>query len=61
MIEEPTAPGPSGPAADAAVQAALERLAEVSGLPPAERLQEYDEVHRGLAEALAEPAEGVQG
>lgn len=61
MSEEPTLPDPSRRPADAAVEGALERLADLSRLPPAERVGAYDEVYRRLADALADPDAGVPG
>jgi len=36
----------------------LDRLAELADVPPAEQVTGYDEVHRRLADALNDPAEG---
>ncbi len=40
------------------MDAELDRLAELGGVPPAERVRGYDEVHRRLADMLADPDEG---
>lgn len=58
MSEEPTAGGPARRTGEPEVDAALERLAELAGASPAEQVRGYDEVHRRLADALADPAEG---
>lgn len=58
MSEQPMAADVSRRPADTGVDAALERLAEIADLPPAERVRGYDEVHGHLVRALADPAEG---
>lgn len=58
MSEEPTADGPPGRTGEPLVDAALDRLAELADASPAEQVAGYDEVHRRLADALADPAEG---
>lgn len=40
------------------VDGALERLAELAGTSSAEQVRGYDEVHRRLADVLADPFEG---
>lgn len=55
----PTAsPGPTEPAAEPAdprVEDALSRLAEVDGLPLADQVEVFTDVHRRLAAVLADP------
>lgn len=61
MSEQPMPAEMSGRPADTGLDIALERLAEIADLPPAERVRRYDEVHGHLARALADPAEGSAG
>ena len=53
----PAAPQPIGialtPTGDAAVDARLRRLADADHLPASGHLQVYEDVHRGLRDALA--------
>lgn len=58
MSEEAATGGAPTPTGDPRVDAALDRLAELGGLPPAERVRGFDEVHRRLADTLADPDEG---
>ncbi|MGI8698257.1 MAG: hypothetical protein ACR2J0_03820 [Mycobacteriales bacterium] len=58
MSQEPVTAGAPTPTGEPRVDAALDRLAELGGVPPAERVRGYDEVHRRLADTLADPDEG---
>ena len=58
MSEEPATAGAPTPTGEPRVDAALDRLAELGGVAPAERVRGYDEVHRRLADTLADPDEG---
>jgi hypothetical protein len=58
LSEEPSAGGLPGRTGEPLVDAALDRLAELADVPPAEQVTGYDEVHRRLADALNDPAEG---
>ncbi|MEV0491434.1 hypothetical protein [Streptomyces atratus] len=53
---EPAAPAPLGvtrtPTGDAAVDARLERLADADHLPADGHVEVYEDVHRGLRDAL---------
>jgi hypothetical protein len=53
---EPAAPAPLGvqrvPTGDAGVDAQLERLADADHLPADGHLEVYEDVHRGLRDAL---------
>jgi hypothetical protein len=50
--------GTAGPTGHPRVDAALELLQDSAGLPPAEQIAAYDEVHRTLQETLATIDEG---
>ncbi|MDQ1628002.1 MAG: hypothetical protein QOI54_1746 [Actinomycetota bacterium] len=49
-------PEPAPEVADPRVGAAVRRLDELADLPPAEHVEIYESVHRGLQQALAEAA-----
>lgn len=56
-----SAPGPAAgvpSTGEPRVDAALAPLRRLPGLPVAEHADVYDEVHRGLQDALADPDEG---
>lgn len=54
MTERSAAPEPTG---HPAVDAALARLTQIEGGDPAEAVAGYEEVHRRLAEVLADAAD----
>ncbi len=54
MIEEPTAGGESQSTGDPTVDSVLGRLVALSECPPEEQVRGYDEVHRRLADAMAD-------
>lgn len=58
MSEEPAAGGPPKRTGEPRVDAALDRLAELAGASPDDQARGYDEVHRRLADTLADPVEG---
>ncbi len=62
MSEPTTAADPTPPQAartgNPRVDAALARLAELDGRPAAEHVEIYEDVHRRLQEALADPDGG---
>lgn len=53
MIEEPSAGQPEC-TGDPTVDSVLGRLVELSECPPEEQVRGYDEVHRRLADAMAD-------
>lgn len=56
-----SAPGPATgvlSTGEPRIDAALAPLRRLPGLPVAEHADVYDEVHRGLQDALADPDEG---
>lgn len=58
MAEEPVVEAHPDRSAEASVDAALRSLARLVDAPPEEQVRGYDEVHRRLADALSDPAEG---
>lgn len=57
MTEDPTLGLGSGRTGNPAVDQALDRLDQLSSSPPAEQVRGFDEVHRQIHDALADPPE----
>jgi hypothetical protein len=55
---DPAAELPEGSSGDARVDAALQRLDAIDGLPVADHVEQYDALHRTLQDALATIDEG---